>query len=84
MVASSTGSRVRVTATLTAGTNMPPMPMLRASGSGSTISDSRPIATVTPLKATDRPAVAIARLTASSLPWPPASSSRQRVTISSE
>jgi hypothetical protein len=40
---------VRETATLTAGTSIPPIPMLRSAGTGSTISDSRPIATVTPL-----------------------------------
>jgi hypothetical protein len=83
-VASSTGSRVRVAATLMAGTSIPPIPMLRSAGAGSTISDSSPIATVTPLKATDRPAVAIARVAASSRSWPAPSSSRHRVTSSSE
>jgi hypothetical protein len=83
-VASSTGSSVRVTATLTAGTIIPPMPMDRSAGTGSTISDSSPIATVIPLKATERPAVAMARPTASSAGCPTASSSRHRVTTSSE
>ena len=48
-VASRAGSRVRVAATLTAGTSMPPIPMDRSAGTGSTIRDSRPIATVIPL-----------------------------------
>ena len=73
-----------MTATLTTGTIIPPSPMLRSAGTGSTISDSRPTATVTPLKTTLRPAVAIARLTACPASCPAASSSRQRVTSSSE
>jgi len=73
-----------VTATLMTGTSMPPIPIERSAGTGSTISDSSPIPTVAPLNATDRPAVAIARVTASSPRWPAASSSRHRVTSSSE
>jgi hypothetical protein len=51
---------------------------------GSTISASRPMATVMPLNTTARPALSIARWTASSLLWPWAHSSRQRDTIRSE
>jgi hypothetical protein len=42
-VASSTGRRVSVTATLMTGTSMPPIPIERSAGTGSTISDSSPI-----------------------------------------
>ena len=60
------------------------MPMLRRNGSGSATSASRPIATVVPLNTTARPAVSIARWTASSPLRPWARSSRQRETTSSE
>jgi hypothetical protein len=40
--------------------------MLRRNGSGSTISASKPMPTVVPLKTTARPAVPIARMIASS------------------
>ena len=53
------------------------------SGSASEIASS-PIATVVPLKTTARPAVSIARTTASSPVRPCARSSRQRTTTSSE
>ncbi len=58
--------------------------MLRRNGTGSAIIASRPIATVVPLKTTARPAVSIARCTASSPLRPWARSSRQRETTSSE
>ena len=80
---STTGSRVSATATLTSGMSIPPYPTLRRKGSGRATSARRPIATVVPLKTTARPAVAIARATASS-PWRPcARSSRHRTTTSS-
>ena len=44
--------------------------MLRMNGTGSTISASRPIATVTPLNTIARPAVCIATTTASWLSRP--------------
>ena len=81
---SSAGSRVRVTSTLTSGMSMPPMPMLRSSGTGTTTSAIRLIATVTPEARTACPAVATAVTTASSLLAPWARSSRQRETSSSE
>jgi len=58
--------------------------MLRRNGTGSRTRASRPTATVPPLVTTARPAVAMARRTAASRSWPAASSSRQRVTTSSE
>ena len=84
MLDSSAGSRVRTTATLTSGISMPPKPMLRRNGTGTTISATRLIATVTPEASTACPAVFIAMTTASSLSRPCARSSRQRETTSSE
>ncbi len=40
------GSRVNTTAVLTSGISIPPMPMLRRNGTGTTISASNEIATV--------------------------------------
>ncbi len=78
------GVRVSVVSTLVSGMSAPPMPMLRMNGTGSTISASRPIATVTPLNTIALPAVCIATTTASwfSRPW--SRSSRHRLTNSSE
>ena len=67
MVASTTGSRVTATATLTSGISMPAMPMLRRKGTGRTTSASSEMPTVVPLKTTARPACCIALTTASSL-----------------
>ena len=78
------GSNVSTTATLTSGMSMPPMPMLRRNGTGTTRSATRLIATVTPEASTACPAVAMATTTASSLSRPWARSSRQRDTSSSE
>ena len=83
-VASSTGSRVRVARVAASGMSMPAKPMLRRNGTGSRTRASSPTATVPPLVTTDRPAVAMARWTAWERSWPAASSSRQRVTNSSE
>jgi hypothetical protein len=83
-LASSTGSSVTATSTLTSGISMPPKPTLRRNGTGSSTSATSPMATVTPLKTTARPALAMARWVASAAGWPWASSSRQRVTSSSE
>ena len=83
-VARITGSRVVATSTLTSGISMPPMPTLRRKGTGITTSESRPMATVEPLKTTAVPAVSIARCTAAPFSRPLARSSRQRSTISSE
>ena len=71
-------------ATLSSGMSSPPKPMLRRNGSGTSTRAARDTATVKPLKTTLRPAVAIARRTASSLSSPPARSSRHRVTTSRE
>ena len=71
-------------ATLNRGISSPPSPMLRRKGIGTTTSAARDTATVTPLKTTERPAVAMAVATASSLLTPLALSSRHRVTTSSE
>jgi len=57
---------VIATRTLTSGISIPANPIERRNGSGSTTIASSPIATVVPLKTTARPAVAIARTTASS------------------
>jgi hypothetical protein len=78
------GSRVSTTATLTSGMSMPPSPMLRRNGTGTRISASRLIATVTPEASTAWPAVCMAITTASSFECPCARSSRQRDTSSSE
>jgi hypothetical protein len=78
------GSSVSTTETLTSGISMPPSPMLRRNGTGTTISASRLIATVTPEATTAWPAVCIATATASSLDRPCARSSRQRETSSNE
>jgi hypothetical protein len=83
-LASTTGSSVIATSTDTSGISMPPYPIDCRNGSGRAIRASSPIATVTPLKTTARPAVAIARRTGSSPCAPWARSSRQRETTSSE
>ena len=59
------GVKVIVVKTLASGISAPPRPMLRMNGTGSTTSESSPIATVNPLKTTARPAVSIAVTTAS-------------------
>jgi hypothetical protein len=82
--ASSAGSSVSTTATLHSGMSMPPKPMLRSSGTGTTTSAIRLIATVTPEAMTAWPAFRMEIRTASSLVWPCAISSRQRDTTSSE
>ena len=81
---SNAGTKVTDVATLSSGISSPPKPMLRRNGSGTSTSAASDTATVTPLSTTLRPAVVIARRTASSLSRPPARSSRQRVTTSSE
>ena len=83
-VARMTGSSVIATTTDTSGTSTPAKPTLRSIGTGSTISDSSPMPTVSPENTTDRPACAIAAATAASLSRPAARSSRHRVTTSSE
>ena len=83
-MASTTGRNVVATATDTSGTSTPPMPTLRSIGTGSTIMDSSPMATVSPENTTARPAWFIARSTAVWLSRPAARSSRHRLTTSSE
>ena len=78
------GSSVAVTSTETSGMSMPPRPMLRSPGTGSTTRASRPTPTVSPEKTTALPAVFIAAITAELLSRPCARSSRHRVTTSSE
>ena len=82
-VESTTGSNVIATAVETSGISMPPYPIERRNGTGSANSANRPIATVSPLNTTARPADSIARTTASSPSCPCARSSRQRETTSS-
>ncbi len=65
-----TGSSVIATSTETSGTSTPPYPTLRSIGTGSTIIDSSPIATVSPEKTTARPACSIATATASAFGAP--------------
>jgi hypothetical protein len=64
--------------------SMPPMPMLRRNGTGTTISASSEIATVPAEDTTACPAVRIASTTASPFSRPCSRSSRQRLTTSSE
>jgi hypothetical protein len=60
------------------------MPTLRRLGTGNTTKAIRPMATVSPLSNTARPAVERAVTTAVALSAPWARSSRQRVTTNSE
>ncbi len=78
------GSNVVITATEISGMSMPPSPMLRSPGTGSTTRATRPMPTVSPENTTARPAVFIAAITAEVLSCPRARSSRHRVTTSSE
>ena len=55
-VASSAGSNVIAVITETVGISIPPIPIERMNGSGSTSIESRPTATVEPETITDRPA----------------------------
>ena len=75
------GSKVLTTKMDTSGMSMPPMPVLRSPGTGSTMSAIRPMATVNPDSTTARPAVSAAAITASAGSRPRARSSRQRVTM---
>src|SRR6185437_2339540 len=79
-----TGSSVTATSTDTSGTSTPPYPTLRSIGTGSTIIDTSPIATVSPENTTARPACSIATVTASAFERPAERSSRHRLTTSSE
>ena len=63
---------------------MPPKPIERMNGTGTTTSASRPMPTVVPLNTIARPLVAIAASIASSPSSPFERSSRQRITSSSE
>jgi len=67
--------------TLMTGISNPVNPTLRRNGTGSAISAAKLTATVMPENSTDRPAVAIAAWTASTLSAPRPRSSRQRVTM---
>ena len=73
-----------MTTTLTSGMLNPANPMLRRKGTGMTTIDTSPMATVRPLNATERPAVAMASETACSPATPWESCSRHRVTSKSE
>ncbi len=72
------------TITEMSGMSMPARPIERRKGSGSTISASRPMATVVPLSTTARPAVPMAAMIAASPSAPESRSSRQRTTTRSE
>ena len=78
------GVSVSVVNTLASGISAPPRPMLRMNGTGRTTRARSPMATVTPLNTTARPAVSMAVTTASWLSRPWSRSSRQRVTNSRE
>ncbi len=82
MPPSRAGSSVHTTRVLTTGMSMPPMPMLRSSGTGITSNAHRLIATVPALATTACPAYFIAITTASWLSRPCARSSRHRLTSS--
>ncbi len=82
-VASSAGSSVIAVSTETAGISIPPIPIERMNGSGSTSIESRPTATVEPETITERPACVIVSTTAVSTSSPSRSSSRKRKIISS-
>jgi hypothetical protein len=77
------GSSVIAASTETSGINIPPRPIERMNGSGRTISDSSPIATVVPETITERPACVIVSTSAVSTSSPSRSSSRKRKIISS-
>jgi len=79
-----TGSSVTEAAIATSGMSIVPTPMLRRKGTGSRMSDSRPIATVAPLSSTALPARSAAAPIAASLLRPRPRSSRHRTTTSSE
>ncbi len=69
--------------TETTGISIPPMPIERMNGSGITIRESRPTATVDPDTITERPACVIVSTSAVSTSSPSRSSSRNRKIISS-
>ena len=81
--ASSAGSSVIAVITDTAGMSIPPIPIERMNGSGSTSIDSRPTATVEPETITERPACVIVSTIAVSTSSPSRSSSRKRKITSS-
>ena len=81
--ASSAGSSVIAVTTETAGISIPPIPIERMNGSGSTIIESSPTATVEPETITERPACVIVSTSAVSTSSPSRSSSRKRKIISS-
>ena len=83
-MASRAGSRVIESSTATATTMSPPMPTLRVSISGVRSRAPKPTTTVSPDVITARPAVASVLTAATRRRDPRASSSRKRVTISSE
>ena len=84
IVASTTGSNVTATATLTSAIISPATPILRMSGTGRASSASSEIATVVPLKTTAVPACCIAFRTAISFVTSGCCrSSRQRTTTRS-
>ena len=82
-VASSAGRSVIAASTDTAGISMPPIPIERMNGSGRTIIESSPTATVEPETITERPAWVIVSTSADSTSLPSRSSSRKRKIISS-
>ena len=84
MPPSRAGKSVTTTTIETRGMSIPPMPVDRSPGTGSTMSAISPMATVMPESTTERPAVSTALTTAAWLSAPRARSSRQRVTSNSE
>ena len=83
-IASAAGKNVVASRTATATTISPPTPTERVSVSGVRISAANPTTTVSPEVTTAEPAVWIVRIAASPGDRPRFSSSRKRVTMSSE
>ena len=80
--ASRAGKSVIAATTETAGMSMPPIPIERMNGKGSTTIDSSPTATVVPEMITARPAWVIVSTSAVSTSSPSRNSSRKRKIIS--
>ena len=83
-IASAAGKKVVASNTATATTISPPTPTERVSVSGVRISAAKPTTTVSPEVTTAEPAVWMVRTAASAGDRPRFSSSRNRVTMSSE
>jgi hypothetical protein len=81
--ARSAGSSVSDAATETTGISIPPSPIERTSGTGSSVIARSPMATVEPETTTECPAWTTVSTTADSTSFPSRSSSRKRKIITS-